>query len=53
MTIEYSADEDDIFRPLIPILYRDEEYEQSGFETLSAMQERHFCYRGRHRFLLA
>jgi SAM-dependent methyltransferase len=34
------------------IQHRDEEYPEDGFETLWAMQERHFWYRGRHRFLL-
>ena len=37
----------------IPVRHRDEEYEEGGFETLRDMQERHFWYRGRHRFLLA
>lgn len=44
---------DGIHRPPLPIQHRDEEYEQTGFATLWAMQERHFWYRGRHRFLLA
>jgi SAM-dependent methyltransferase len=41
-----------IHLPTIPVQHRDEEYEESGFETLRDMQERHFWYRGRHRFLL-
>lgn len=32
--------------------HRDEEYDPAGFETLLAMQRRHFWYRGRHRLLL-
>ena len=41
-----------IHRRTIPVQHRDEEYDQSGFDTLWAMQEKHFWYRGRHRFLL-
>ncbi len=44
---------DDIHLPAVPVLHRYEEYEETGFETLCQMQERHFWYRGRHRFLLA
>lgn len=44
---------DGIFRPDNLVQHRDEEYDQSGFDTLWTMQERHFWYRGRHRFLLA
>ena len=43
---------DGILRVGQPVRHRDEEYAESGFETLWAMQERHFWYRGRHRFLL-
>jgi hypothetical protein len=38
--------------PIIPVQHRDEEYDERGFQTLLAMQRDHFCYRGRHRFLL-
>jgi SAM-dependent methyltransferase len=49
-----ASDKSDSFhRPEIPVQHRDEEYDQSGFDTLWAMQKRHFWYRGRHRFLLA
>ena len=41
-----------IHLPIIPVQHRDEEYGESGFEILREMQERHFWYRGRHRFLL-
>jgi SAM-dependent methyltransferase len=34
------------------VLHRDDEYDPSGFAILKDMQERHFWYRGRHRFLL-
>lgn len=44
---------DAIYRPVIPVQHRDEEYDEAGFEILCDMQERHFWYRGRHRFLLA
>ncbi len=36
----------------IPVQHRDGEYDEVGFDTLRDMQERHFWYRGRHRFLL-
>jgi SAM-dependent methyltransferase len=41
-----------IFEPHIPVAHRDDEYDQAGFDTLWDMQERHFWYRGRQRFLL-
>ena len=53
MTIYYDVDSSGIFRPSIPVTHRDEEYGQSGFDILFQMQESHFWYRGRHRFLLA
>jgi SAM-dependent methyltransferase len=34
------------------VKHRDEEYDPLGFTILRNMQERHFWYRGRHRFLL-
>lgn len=37
--------------PRVPA-HRDAEYDQRGFGVLSRMQDRHFWYRGRHRFLL-
>ena len=33
--------------------HRDQEYDQDGFNILFNMQENHFWYRGRHRFLLS
>ena len=33
-------------------IHRSHEYNESGFQTLLAMQKDHFWYRGRHRFLL-
>ena len=41
-----------IHLPLQPVQHIDGVYEESGFETLREMQERHFWYRGRHRILL-
>jgi len=34
------------------VVHRDDEYDPSGFAILNEIQERHFWYRGRHRFLL-
>jgi 2-polyprenyl-3-methyl-5-hydroxy-6-metoxy-1,4-benzoquinol methylase len=48
----YQQDCDGIFTPNAPVHHRDEEYEAAHFEMLLDMQERHFWYRGRHRFLL-
>jgi len=50
---DYILGSDGIHRPTTPVQHRDEEYDEAGFETLWAMQEEHFWYRGRHRFLLA
>jgi SAM-dependent methyltransferase len=52
MSLSYSLDAKGIFRPSVPVFHRDEEYDQSGFDMLFQMQEKHFWYRGRHRFLL-
>lgn len=48
----YNRGEDGIFEPTTPVQHRADEYPEDGFATLWAMQERHFWYRGRHRFLL-
>jgi SAM-dependent methyltransferase len=55
MTIQadYKLSADLIHLPKIPVQHRSDEYDESGFKTLLVMQERHFWYRGRHRFLLA
>ncbi len=42
-----------VYTPRAAVVHRDDEYPEAGFEILSAIQERHFWYRGRHRFLLA
>lgn len=52
-TVEYTLGSDGILQPSVAVRHRDEEYDQSAFDALRAMQERHFWYRGRHRFLLA
>lgn len=48
----YALSPDGIHRSATPVQHRNEEYDQSGFDTLWTMQEQHFWYRGRHRFLL-
>lgn len=42
-----------IYLPPTPVTHRDEEFDQDGFVFLREMQEQHFWYRGRHRFLLS
>jgi hypothetical protein len=49
----YQPDMDGIRKPPIPVMHRDEEYDRDGFGVLLQMQQDHFWYRGRHRFLLA
>ncbi len=41
-----------ILLPERPVQHRDEEYDPAGFDVLRDMQQRHFWYKGRHRFLL-
>jgi 2-polyprenyl-3-methyl-5-hydroxy-6-metoxy-1,4-benzoquinol methylase len=48
----YERDELGIHRPVIPVTHRDDEYQESGFAMLHAMQAQHFWYVGRHRFLM-
>jgi SAM-dependent methyltransferase len=48
----YRQDEAGVYVSETPAVHRDNEYDQAGFDTLWDMQERHFWYRGRHRFLL-
>lgn len=43
---------DVIHRPAKPVVHRAEEYEEAHFDQLLRMQQEHFWYRGRHRFLL-
>ena len=55
MTIQadYKLSADLIHRPKISVQHRSDEYDEAGFKILLDMQEQHFWYRGRHRFLLA
>lgn len=48
----YTLAPDGIHQPPTQVQHRDEDYAETGFDTLSMMQQRHFWYRGRHRFLL-
>ena len=48
----YSLNQSGIFVPAEPVAHRDDEYDPSGFAVLQDMQDRHFWYLGRHRFLL-
>ena len=41
-----------IFVPAEAISHRDDEYDPAWFDMLQDMQQRHFWYLGRHRFLL-
>lgn len=50
--MSYYLSPDNVYVPPIPVTHRDEEYDQDGFDSLQKMQEKHFWYRGRHRFLL-
>jgi|SRR5579884_2069827 len=42
----------DVLVPTVSVLHREEEYDPAGFDVLRDMQQRHFWYNGRHRFLL-
>jgi len=48
----YKLDQDGIFKTSEAVKHRNDEYQESNFETLLKMQSRHFWYLGRHRFLL-
>ena len=50
--MSYVPDKLGIYRPLIPVTHRNDEYRESDFETLLKMQSKHFWYLGRHKFLL-
>ncbi|MBN1203336.1 MAG: class I SAM-dependent methyltransferase [Myxococcaceae bacterium] len=43
--------EDGVFMPREPVRHREDEYDERGFALLRQMQERHFWYLGRRRFL--
>ena len=40
-----------IYQPHNPVARRDDQHDQTGFDTLWDVQGRDFWYRGRHRFL--
>lgn len=50
--LEYTLSDDLIYRTNISLKHRSDEYHESGFKSLLEMQNRHFWYCGRHRFLL-
>lgn len=43
---------DGVLVPRVSVFHKNDAYDPGGFEALREMQERHFWYRGRHRFLL-
>jgi len=49
----YTVNEIGIHAPPTPITHREDEFYSEGFDDLLHMQDRHFWYLGRHRFLLA
>ena len=51
-TDDYTRGSDGIFRPPVPVTHREEEYPPEDHAILVQMQEAHFWYQGRHRFLL-
>jgi SAM-dependent methyltransferase len=51
--MQYKINDDGIYRSSFLVHHRDDEYDQATFKDLWAMQEKHFWYQGRHRFLLA
>jgi SAM-dependent methyltransferase len=51
--LKYVLGQNGIYQPETIILHRDDEYHQSNFDTLFSMQNKHFWYLGRHRFLLS
>ena len=48
----YKLDNDGLYVPPKQIKHRNDEYDESGFNTLLEMQSKHFWYTGRHRFVL-
>lgn len=48
----FAFDHFGIYRPSIPIVHKNNEYQDTNFKTLLEMQDRHFWYIGRHKFLL-
>lgn len=52
MIMTYKLDSFGINRPITAVSHRDDEYQEAEFKTLLEMQDRHFWYVGRHKFLL-
>ena len=50
--VMYTLDSSGIHISKSTVTHRNNEYEESGFNTLLDMQSKHFWYRGRHRFIL-
>jgi SAM-dependent methyltransferase len=50
--MNYYLDSDNIYTPVTKVVHRDSEYDESGFDKLFKMQNNHFWYIGRHKFLL-
>jgi hypothetical protein len=48
----YKIDDDGIHTSTNLVSHRNDEYDESGFNTLFNMQSKHFWYIGRHRFIL-
>lgn len=49
---EYALDSSGIHLRRDPVHHREDRYDPRGFQVLRGIQERHFWYAGRHRFLL-
>ncbi len=48
----YLSNGQGIFQPTLPVHHQGEHFDEKGFKTLFEMQNNHFWYRGRHRFLM-
>ncbi|WP_445778836.1 class I SAM-dependent methyltransferase [Shewanella sp.] len=48
----YKLDDDGLYIPTKQIKHRNDEYDESAFNTLLHMQSKHFWYIGRHKFIL-
>ena len=50
--LNYQKDSKGIYKSTGTVLHREDEYPEAGFETLAKMQQDHFWYLGRHKFVL-
>jgi SAM-dependent methyltransferase len=48
----YSLQANGVYTPDVPVVHREEEYDSHGLDLLGEIQDRHFWYLARHRFLL-